>query len=103
MAYPLLPTSKAESYPAFIQGSGDSLSKDYVAALEYLKLSHMTRKQIGHNTGNSGRINVPGSELEKLGLEIGDDVEVEVADTKEVAHALIDSTDSDEFLIGTPA
>jgi len=57
----------------------------------------MTRKQIGRNTGNSGRINVSGSELEKLGLDIGDDVEVDVVDAKEVAHALIDSKDSEEF------
>ncbi|MCQ4335009.1 hypothetical protein KM295_16280 [Natronomonas sp. F2-12] len=63
----------------------------------------MTRKQIGRNTGNSGRINVSGSELEKLGLDIGDDVEVDVVDAKEVAHALIDSKDSEEFLIVTPA
>lgn len=63
----------------------------------------MARKQIGRNTGNSGRINVSGSELEKVGLDIGDDVEVDVADAKEVAHALIDSKEADEFLIVTPS
>jgi antitoxin component of MazEF toxin-antitoxin module len=63
----------------------------------------MTRKQIGRNTGNSGRVNVSGSELEKLGIEIGDEVDVDVADAKEIAHAIIDSKDSDEFLIVTPA
>jgi len=63
----------------------------------------MTRKQIGRNTGNSGRVNVSGSELEKLGIEIGDEVGVDVADAKEIAHAIIDSKDSDEFLIVTPA
>ncbi|MFD1572184.1 hypothetical protein EXE48_13295 [Halorubrum sp. ASP1] len=62
----------------------------------------MTRKQVGRNAGNSGRINVSGSELDKLGLEIGDAVDVEVADATAVAHALIDSKDSDEFLIVTP-
>lgn len=62
----------------------------------------MTWKQVGRNTGNSGRINVSGSELEKLGLDIGDDIEVDVVDAKEVAHALIDSKDSGEFLIVTP-
>ena len=62
----------------------------------------MARKQIGRNTGNSGRINVSGSELEKLGLDIGDGVEVDVVDAKKVAHALIDSKQSDEFLIVTP-
>jgi hypothetical protein len=35
-------------------------------------------------------------------VEIGDDVEVDVVDAKEVAHALIDSKDSEEFLIVTP-
>jgi antitoxin component of MazEF toxin-antitoxin module len=63
----------------------------------------MTRKQVGRNTGNSGRINVSGSELEKLGVEIGDEVDVDVVDAKEIAHALIDSQDSEEFLIVTPA
>jgi len=63
----------------------------------------MTRKQVGRNAGNSGRINVSGSELDKLCLEIGDAVDVEVADATTVAHALIDSKDSDEFLIVTPA
>lgn len=63
----------------------------------------MTRKQIGRNTGNSGRVNVSGSELDELDAEIGDDVDVEVATAKEIAHAIIDSKDSDEFLIVTPA
>jgi antitoxin component of MazEF toxin-antitoxin module len=63
----------------------------------------MTRKQVGRNTGNSGRINVSGSELEKLGVEIGEEVDVDVVDAKEIAHALIDSQDSEEFLIVTPA
>jgi len=63
----------------------------------------MTRKQVGRNTGNSGRINVSGSELDKLGLEIGDAVDIEVADSTAVARDLIDSKDSDEFLIVTPA
>ena len=63
----------------------------------------MTRKQIGRNTGNSGRINVSGSELEQLGVEIGDAVDVEVVNAKEIAHALINSQDSEEFLIVTPA
>ncbi|WP_418281896.1 hypothetical protein [Halorubrum sp. DTA98] len=63
----------------------------------------MTRKQIGRNTGNSGRINVSGSELQQLGVEIGDAVDVEVVDAKEIAHALIDSKETEEFLIVTPA
>jgi hypothetical protein len=62
----------------------------------------MTRKQIGRNTGDSGRINVSGSELDVLGANIGDEVDVDVVDAKEVAHAIIDSKDSEEFLIVTP-
>jgi antitoxin component of MazEF toxin-antitoxin module len=41
--------------------------------------------------------------LEQLGVEIGDAVDVEVVDAKQIAHALIDSKDSEEFLIVTPA
>jgi len=63
----------------------------------------MTRKRVGRNTGNSGRINVSGSELQKLGAEIGDAVEVEVAASGEIAHALIDNKDADTYLIVTPA
>jgi len=66
-------------------------------------MSFMTRKKIGRNTGQSGRINVSGSELDKLGVELGDAVDVEVVDSKEVARALIDSKDTDDFLIVTPA
>ena len=63
----------------------------------------MTRKQVGRKAGNSGRINVSGSELDTLDLEIGDAVDVEVSDATTVAHALIDSKDSNEYLIVTPA
>jgi len=66
-------------------------------------MSFMTRKKIGRNTGQSGRINVSGSELDKLDVELGDEIDVEVVDSKEVARALIDSKDTDEFLIVTPA
>lgn len=62
----------------------------------------MTRKTIGRNTGESGRVNVSGSELDTLDLDIGDAVDVDVVDAKEVAHALIDSKDTDRFLIVTP-
>lgn len=62
----------------------------------------MTRKHIGRNTGNSGRVNLSGSELEQLGLDIGDSVEVTVVESKQVAHALIDSRETEEFLIISP-
>jgi len=61
----------------------------------------MTRKSIARNSGNSGRVNISGSELEKLEAEIGDDIDVEVADTKDVAHELIDRKDANRFLIVT--
>lgn len=64
--------------------------------------SEMTRKTIARNTGNSGRVNISGSELESLEIGIGEDVEVDVANAKEVAHALIESKDADRFLIVTP-
>lgn len=63
----------------------------------------MTEKRIGRNTGNSGRVNLSGSELDKLGVDIGDAVSVEVVDSKDIARAIIDSKDSEEFLIVTPA
>ncbi|GAD53163.1 hypothetical protein MBEHAL_1923 [Halarchaeum acidiphilum MH1-52-1] len=62
----------------------------------------MVRKRVSRNTGQSGRINVSGDELDTLDLDIGDDVEVDVADAKEVAHALIDSKDTERFLIISP-
>ena len=62
----------------------------------------MTRKTIARNSGNSGRVNISGSELEMLEAEIGDDVDVTIAGGKDVAHALIDSKDADRFLIVTP-
>ena len=61
----------------------------------------MTCKQVRRNAGNSGRINVSGPELDRLGLEIGDAVDVEFADPTAVAQDLIGSKDSDEFLIVT--
>jgi len=62
----------------------------------------MTRKSIARNSGESGRVNISGSELEKLSMKIGDEVDVDVACTKDVAHALIDSKDTDRVLIVTP-
>jgi hypothetical protein len=47
-------------------------------------------------------VNISGSELETLGADIGGTVEVDVVDATDVAHALIDSKDTDRFLIVTP-
>jgi len=63
----------------------------------------MVRKQVGRNTGQSGRVNVSGSELTKLGVDIGDAVDVDVAESETVAQALIQSKNSERFLIVTPA
>lgn len=63
----------------------------------------MVRKQVGRNTGQSGRINLSGSELTKLGVDIGDAVDVDVAESETVAQALIQSKNSERFLIVTPA
>jgi antitoxin component of MazEF toxin-antitoxin module len=62
----------------------------------------MPRKTIARNSGNSGRVNISGSKLNELEAEIGDDVDVDVPDTKEVAHAIIDSKETDRFLVITP-
>lgn len=65
-------------------------------------LTHMAQKTIGRNTGNSGRVNVSGSELDQLGLAIGSAVDVDVAESRDIAQALIDSKDAERFLIVTP-
>lgn len=63
----------------------------------------MTRKTMACNAGNSGRVNISGPKIDKLEAEIGDEVEVDVVDMKEVAHVLIDSKETDYFFIVTPA
>lgn len=62
----------------------------------------MVQKKIGRNTGESGRVNISGSELDQLGLIIGSAVDVDVAESKDIAQALIDSKDAERFLIVTP-
>ena len=61
----------------------------------------MVQKQIGHNAGKSGRVNVSGSELNQLGLAIGSPISVDIAESKTVAQALIESKDTERFLIVT--
>ena len=63
----------------------------------------MVQKKIGRNTGESGRVNVSGSELDQLDLAIGSAVDVDIAESREVAQALIDSKDAERFLIITPS
>lgn len=59
----------------------------------------MTKKTIGQNAGNSGRISLSGPELGQFNAEIGDDVKVDVAESKEIAKAIIKNSDHNEFVI----
>ena len=63
----------------------------------------MVQKKIGRNTGESGRVNVSGSELDQLDLTIGSAVDVDVAESRDVAQALINSKNAERFLIITPS
>lgn len=62
----------------------------------------MAQKKIGRNTGQSGRVNISGDELDQLGLTLGSAVDVDVAESKDIARALIDNKDAERFLIVTP-
>lgn len=59
----------------------------------------MTHKQIGQNTGNSGRVNLSGPELRQFDADVGDGIKVDIAESKEIVHAIIDNSDHGEFVI----
>jgi hypothetical protein len=59
----------------------------------------MVKKKIAQNQGQSGRINLSGSELDKFDAEVGDPIEVDVAESDAVAQAMIDSKDSESYII----
>jgi hypothetical protein len=59
----------------------------------------MTRKTIGQNTGRSGRVNLSGPELNKFRADVGDPVKIDIAESKEIARAIIANADHDEFVI----
>lgn len=59
----------------------------------------MAQKKIAQNQGDSGRVNLSGSELEQFGGDIGDNVVVDVAETTAIAKAMIDSKDSNSYII----
>lgn len=63
----------------------------------------MTRRTIARNSWKSGRVNVSGSGLNSLGIGISDEIIVDAVGSKAVAHALIDTRDTDQFLIVTSA
>ena len=62
----------------------------------------MAQKKIGRNTGESGRVNVSGDELDQLDLTLGSAVDVDIAESKDIARALIDNKNAERFLIVTP-
>lgn len=59
----------------------------------------MTQKTIGQNTGQSGRVNLSGPELNKFIADVGDPIKVDVAESKDIAHAIIDNSSHGEFVI----
>ena len=59
----------------------------------------MTRKRIGQNTGNSGRISLSGLELKQFDAAVGDPVKVDIAESKNIAHAMVDNSNHEEFVI----
>jgi hypothetical protein len=59
----------------------------------------MTQKTIGQNTGQSGRVNLSGPELEQFDAEVGDPIKVDVAESKGIAKAIIENSSEDEFVI----
>lgn len=56
-------------------------------------------KKVAKNNGQSGRISLSSDELYGLGVEVGDEVRIDVAESPEVATALIDSLDAESFVI----
>lgn len=59
----------------------------------------MTQKTVGRNTGRSGRVNLSGSELDKFDAEVGDPIKVDIAESKEIAKAIIENSLESEFVI----
>jgi len=59
----------------------------------------MTQKTIGQNTGQSGRVNLSGPELDQFVADVGDPIKVDVAESKGIAKAIIENSSNDEFVI----
>lgn len=59
----------------------------------------MTQKTIGQNTGQSGRVNLSGPELEQFDAEVGDAIKVDIAESKGIAKAIIENSTESEFVI----
>jgi len=59
----------------------------------------MTQKTIGQNTGQSGRVNLSGPELDQFVADVGDPIKVDVAESKGIAKAIIENSSNNEFVI----
>lgn len=59
----------------------------------------MTKKTIGQNASNSGRISLSAPELEQLDASIGDQMKVDIDESKEIAKATVMNSNHDEFVI----
>ena len=59
----------------------------------------MTQKTIGQNTGQSGRVNLSGPELEQFDAGVGDAIKVDIAESKGIAKAIIENSTENEFVI----
>jgi len=59
----------------------------------------MTQKTIGQNTGQSGRVNLSGPELDQFDAEVGDAIKIDVAESKGIAKAIIENSTESEFVI----
>ncbi|RJX42935.1 hypothetical protein DM826_08030 [Halonotius aquaticus] len=59
----------------------------------------MTQKTIGQNTGQSGRVNLSGPELDQFDAEVGDAIKVDIAESKGIAKAIIENSTESEFVI----
>jgi hypothetical protein len=59
----------------------------------------MTRKRVGRNAGNSGRVNLSGPELEQFGAEIGSPIKIDIAESKAIALAMIEHSADQKFII----
>ncbi len=62
-------------------------------------INSMTKKTISPNAGNSGRISLSGPELKQFDADVGDHVKVDVAESTEIAEAIIKTRDHEEFVI----
>ena len=59
----------------------------------------MTQKIIGQNTGQSGRVNLSGPELDQFDADVGENIKVDVAESKGIAKAIIENSTESEFVI----